>query len=733
MMHTNRFLRTMMAVAVGLSLFAMVPASPAAAQDARALAAAADTILYRFPAANSQQRDALAAHMLALGEPGLAEFTRRIVPFGAGNDVAVRWAINAMAVYASDAGNGARRALAERAFIAALGSATDVEVRTFLLSQLHLVGRDDAVKAATPLLAVPALVEPVTQLLLAVPGAPARAALLKALPAATPPSRATIVKTLGELGATEANAAVLPFAKDADPVLRRSALSALARIGSPASYTTMTEAAKAIGFKYDAADTVGAVIEYARTLGVRGHAAVAERVCRFVMQHTDAPGLLPTRAAALATLAGVRGPAALPDLLKAADHADSDYRHAALRAAMRLRGPFAASAWIAKAQKADAVRRADIITMLGHKGERRAVPLFRASLAAAEPDVVIAAAEALARVEKAKATADLVPLLTSTNGDVATRAAGVLLWTADEKSLDPLAAMLDTLAPPAKAAAIGVIGARGGKRFAPRIFAFAGDTTPEIRTAALGALAGVASPSDMPTLLKMLDAAATEAVAPLQRAIVSAAAQITPESGRAAPLAQAMKTASKPDRIVEVLPQVGGAQALAATVAEFDTATGDRKSAAFRALTRWPGTDAADKLFAIFASGDAAFRNNAFSSYVRQVSSSQLAPAQKLAGLKQALDKSSTVGDRRILLRALERIKTPESFALVVPLMDNQESASEAAAAVMRIALPTSPGSDDGLTGSAVRAALTKALGLIKGQQADSDKDSIKAYLATMR
>jgi hypothetical protein len=32
-----------------------------------------------------------------------------------------------------------------------------------------------------------------------------------------------------------------------------------------------------------------------------------------------------------------------------------------------------------------------------------------------------------------------------------------------------------------------------------------------------------------------------------------------------------------------------------------------------------------------------------------------------------------------------------------------------------------------------VRAALTKALGLITGQQAESDKEAIRTYLATMR
>lgn len=707
--------------------------SPSLAQAPAALSAAADTILGQFPTASARQRDRMAAHMLALGEPGLAEFTRRLVPQGTGNDVAVRWAINAMAVFASDASNASRRALAERALVSALGTTTNVEVRTFLLSQLRLVGRDDAVRAAAALLGDAAMVEPATQLLLAIAGAPARAALAKGLAQASPAARVTIVKALGELGATDANAAVLALTAEADPALRHVVLSTLAKLGQPASYAAITGAAKAAGFKYEPTNAVGAVMDYARSLAARGHVSTTERVCRFVMSQTDAPGLLSVRAGALAILAGAKGPGALRDLLAAVDHADSDYRNAALRTAERLRGPFAADAWIAKARSVDGPRRVDIIAMLARKADRRALPFFRASLAAPEPDVVIAAAEALAHVEKTKAAADLVPLLASKNGDVATRVAGVLAWTVDEKGLDPLVGRLDTLAPPAKAAAIGVIGARGGKRFAPRIFAFTTDPDATIRSAALGALAGVAGPSDLPALFRLLDAAEADTVAALQRAVVAAANQITPEAGRAAPVVQALKASGKPERLVEALPQIGGPQALAAAGAEFDGGSADRKAAAFRALTRWPGTEAADTLFAIFAAGDPAFRNNAFSSYVRQIGVSSLTPAQKVAGLKKALEKSSTVGDRRILLRAFERVKSAESFALVVPLLDDADLASEAAASVMRIALPTGPGSEDGLTGASVKAALTRALGLIKGQQADSDKDSIKAYLATLR
>ena len=101
-------------------------------------------------------------------------------------------------------------------------------------------------------------------------------------------------------------------------------------------------------------------------------------------------------------------------------------------------------------------------------------------------------------------------------------------------------------------------------------------------------------------------------------------------------------------------------------VAQFESPAEERKAAAFRALTRWPGTDATGRLFAIVASGDTTYRNQAFSAFVRQTSASALPADQKLLQYRKALAIASTVGDRRIVLRALESIRTFKSFLLVV-------------------------------------------------------------------
>jgi HEAT repeat protein len=704
----------------------------AGGQEPRSVPARAEAILAQFPAGSRMQRDILADEMLAMGEAGIAEFTRRLVPASAGGDAAVRFALNAVAVRASEFGAEPNRATAERALVNALAMASDVEVRTFLLRQLRLVGRNDAVRAAAPFLSDAALVEPATQLMLSVNGLAAGRALLSALDTARGPAQITMVKALGELKAGEAHDRLVAFARDANPDMRRSALAGLARLANRKSYKALSEAAERAGFIYDPANATAAFLDYAKNLADKGDPEAAEKVCRLIMKKTKRADQLATRAAALDVLVDVRGHEALRDLLKAIDHADRAYRQSALRSAERLRGIAPIRQWDARAQKADPERRAEIIAMLGRQGDRHALPVIRASLGARDSEVMLAAAEALAHIDRAGATPDLLPLLKTADGPAVERVADILRVTIDERHLDPLVAMLDTLPLEARAAAVGLIGAKGGRRFSARILPLTTDHAPEIRAAAFGALAGVANAGDLAELLRMLDDVDADVLAAVQKAVAASAAQLTPDEARVAPLLQAMTTSSHKERIVEVLPQVGGRRALAAVVESFGSSDDDLKAAAFRALSRWPGIEAADRLFAIFARGDATYRNPAFSAFVRQISASTLPADQKVLQLRKGLALASTTGDRRILIRAMERIRTFQSFLLAAALLEDAEVADEAAAATMRIALPTAPDAHDGMSGAVVRTALDKAMLALKGPQADSDRESIRAYLATM-
>ena len=729
-MKNTRWTRARAALAC-LVLLAVLAPAPAWAQDNRTLATQVADILALFPAGSGADRDKLADQVLALGEPGIAEFTRRLAPAGSGSDTAVRYALNAVAVHAARSGNEPKRAVAERALVAALGAATDVEVKTFLLSQLRVVGRDAAAKAASGLLADADMVEPATQLLLTVKGPIARTALAAAVDKAQGPARITIVKAVGEMGAVEANAKLLAFAADPDPAMRRPALAALARLASPRSYDALTGAAAKAGFKYEPGNAIGALLTYAARLGQTAP-GTAEKVCRLVMQNTDDPERIGTRSAALAILADVRGPRALPELVAAVDHADTTYRKAALARAERIRGAAAINQWVAKAEKVDAARHAEIVAMLGRQGDRRALPFIRASMSSAEPEVALTAAEALARIEGPAANEALLTLLKTRSAADAQRVADILLWTVNAKALDPLVPLLQSGEPAQKAAAVRVLGARGGARFAAQVLPLASDANPEVRAAAYGALAGVAGPGDLPALLKLLDAAPEpQLVRDAQKAVVASVEQVTPEEARAKPLIAAMDGAAHPERLLEVLPQVGGREALDAVVSRFEGGAGDMKGAAFRALVQWRGPEAASRLFAVVSGGDAAYRDMAFGGFVRQVGMSSLPDEQKVLQLRRVLPLATSANERRMIIRSLQRTKTFQSFLVAASLMEDAEVANDAAGAVMTIALP-SAGEKNGLTGTLVRSALERVIQVLTGGESDYDKENIKRYLASM-
>lgn len=716
-----------------LMLLASMTAGVGTGQDRRTLDTRVADILAQFPAKSSALRDRLADEMIGLGESGIAEFTRQLVPAGAGNDTAVRYALNCMAVRAAEFGLEPKRAVAERALINGLAAAKDPEAKTFLMSQLRIVGRDASADAAAAYLLDPVLYEPAAQLMLSMRGAVARRHLMSALGKAKDANQVTLIKALGEFQAEEANSSILPLANAAPIATRKAALAALARIASPNSYGALTAAAKKAGFRYEPANAMGALLAYARNLGIKGNLALCEKACRLIMKNCTDAQRLPGNTAALGILAEMKGYEALPDLLRAVDNGDKAYRNAALGFSEKIRDIAATRQWIAKAQKADPMRRAEIIAMMGRQGDRRALSFLKGSLSAPEGDVSLAAAEAIAKLEGPVAVKDLLPLLKTRGADDAKRVAGILLWTMDEPHLEPLMSMLDSLPPASKALAIGIVAAKGGNRYAPRIFAFTSDSSAEVKTAAFAAMKNLAEADDLPFLLRLL--AATEdpgLTKETQQALVRASNRVEPANARSRQLLEAMKTLPHPEQIMEILPQVGGADALSAVIAQFDQADAERKNLAFQALVRWRDPEAAQRLYSICASGDARYRGEAFSGFLRLISASSLPGDQKLLQYRKIMPFATRAQERRSVIRAMESIKSFQSLMAVSRFLENPEVAGDAAGAAMRIALPSSSGSRDGLNGTAVREILRKAMPLLSGSESEYNRENIRSYIDLM-
>jgi hypothetical protein len=324
-------------------------------------------------------------------------------------------------------------------------------------------------------------------------------------------------------------------------------------------------------------------------------------------------------------------------------------------------------------------------------------------------------------------------MLKSGAGEEARGIAAILLWTLDERHLPPLASMIDALPPAAKAGAVGVIAARGGKRYSRQIFGMTSDPDPEVRQAAFSALKHLAGAGDVPFLLGLLDSAGDPAaLKDVQQALVSAANQAEPAGARARPLLEALKRSPRAAQILEVLPQIGGKEALGAASEEFGRSEPARRDAAFHALAQWKDPEAAGKLYEICAAGDARYRAEAFGGFVRQISASPLPADQKLLQLRKILPLAARAGERRAVIRAIEQVKTLQSLVTVAGFLDDPEVRNDAAGAAMRIALPSASGSGDGLYGTIARGILERVLQILTGAESDYDKANIRSYVAGM-
>jgi len=225
--------RTHAFAAVLLALL-LADATAGPAQDRRLLSTKVADILARFPRQLHPQGPA-GAEILGLGEEGIGEIARQLVPAGSGNETSVRFALNAMAAYASrfgwnPSGRWQRKRLPRpgRRF----GSRSeDLSPEPAPACGARGGGPGGgAVPAGRDAFRAGDAADAVGAKYGRAPGARRGAGTFQGCP------QVTIVKALGELRAAEANDAILRLANAPGLPLRKAALAALADIASLRSH-----------------------------------------------------------------------------------------------------------------------------------------------------------------------------------------------------------------------------------------------------------------------------------------------------------------------------------------------------------------------------------------------------------------------------------------------------------------------------------------------------------------
>jgi len=681
--------------AVALALLASGPLavfgqglSPAAAD----LKARVSAVMERFPADNGAARDALCADLVKLGPAGLAEAFARVLPPGAGNDAKARFAVNGLAVYVTRTGAEPERLMFVKAGLAALASSIDTQVASFLISQVQVAGKTEAVKPLSAYLRDQALAGPAVAALQTIGGPEAAKALLKGLDAAPAAARLAIVDGLGAMRSREAVWKLLRLADGTDAGLRRSARAALANIGDPVAGPVLAKVLVAASWD-ERSEAPGLYLRYARRLAESGRAADALASARAILGSYGRPSESQIAADALALVVSILGDKAFPDLVRAVNGPGRTLRAAALELAAGGTGAEAAL-WVEEAGKASPEVRAGIVAMLGrHRNPAAALGYLRHCLRDPDKGVRLAAV----RIPKARggSAADLFPLLAAADEEEAAALKAALLQFRADEVVPAAARLVDSTPHPGKAVLIDLLGEKGARNEFGRVFALAGDPDPATRNAAMGALARLAAEGDLPDLVGLLEKATdADDIVNLQNAVSAAALRTASPARRGIALVDLMSGAAPGRRavVLRVLPNVGGEKAMTAVVAATNDPDSQVQTAAVYALSQWPDDAAAGELLRIATTtASKRYRLLAVDGYVRLVGRANMSGQRKLALFQELLAQKFDDADKKAVLAGAAAVREPESLRLLASCLDNPALGDAATAGLLELASEQAP------------------------------------------
>jgi len=719
--------KTAFCFGVALLLFA----TGVAQVEQRLLREDTQKIVREFPAANSQELDRLASSILRWGEDGILSICQILAPAGQADDSRARFALGGLATYVNREGMESERILFARTVGKALVPETDKGVKAFLIRLLQNCGKDESVGFLKPYLSDTELCEPAVQAILTIGSSRAERALLRSLESIPAPNRVAVVKALGELQSGRAAKKILDLADSEDGDLRSVSLFALANIGDARADEVLSQF-RVASSPLEREQAPSLYLLYARRLGESGDRRTCARICRDLIRNYSAPQETHIPSAALDALVEVMGEEALPDLLKALDNPHKAVRVKALSLAESFSGQKTTVSWIEKMGSSPPEIKSEIIDMLGSRGDRLALPTILEELDSESPLTRSAAVEASVNLGGRAVLDRLWPLLDTDSEDVIDAVKLALLGFPAEDVVSKAADLVESSSSLARQALIEILAERRAKDYAEVVFAQTEAQDKELRLQALSALEFLSREQDIPQLIEMLKKAAdNEETLALQNALVAAALEIEDPERRIDPLLVSLEESEEKVKLdlLRIFPRIGGKKALDSLVDHSESEDDKVRTIAISALSRWSSSDAAEALKDIITrTGNATHRYVSLRGFVRLIGEAGLPAPEKYARMEEVFDAAVEEGDKKVLISGMGGIQSKESLEWVVPFLDQEELAQDAARAVLGIALP-GEGQELGLSGKDVEAALIRAADILENEDVENQ---VREYLGVL-
>ncbi|MDR1758664.1 MAG: DUF1080 domain-containing protein [Bacteroidales bacterium] len=706
-------------------------------------------MLALMPSPDEQQQQTRMKTLLSTGEEGILQLVNMLNPSDKESRPKIEYALSGLCAFASVKGNELERLIVVKAFLKGLESVQNNEVKSFLIRELSLIGKDEIVDKMATYLTDPILSDPAIEALIATGTPAAGQVLLQALQETpTPVLQAKYAHAIGALGYANAEPYLLQLLPRSEISTRAALLHTLGLVGTENSLSALSSASEKVGFSNDPSGATDSYILLINRILDKGNTLQACMAAEKLRANAEKAGQGHVQIAAL-QITMHACPEKRDNLLKMALKSPSrDYRNAAILFATEI---------------ATNNSSGNEIESTNHLLE-----ILLKELNKGNDEIKIDILQGMSKIYHIKMSEELdkeaardaaKKLLSEKDTGVRNASANLLIQLGDKESTDILAKLLcsknieniklgqsslqhirGNIAPSiiacmssaksaGKVAILELLAARKADRYASVVFGELDAKAPDTRATAYSVLKDVVTEKDLPVLYDLLTRSSAETIEPLQAAIVSALERQSPETRFSTLATQVNKSKGEQQPLYyNVLAATGSLKALDYLILCFDKSSGWQKTSAFNALLQWNGQEVADKLLSICQNSSLSeYFDRALSRYTELASSPKLTGENRRLMLQNALNLAKTDIQIEHILREIGNTGSFTGMMLAGNYLDRVAVQQTAAWAVMNIAI-----NNKEYTGNKVRALLEKAATVLNNPDATYQQEAIKKHLTEM-
>ncbi len=693
--------------------------------DQRTLTTRIADLMAQLPAKDTKQLKANMLDITEMGEDGYVTLISGLTAPGKGNNALLEYAIDGFTAYVSMPGQENWRKMSVNAYGKALNKLSDSQNKAFIISQLELVGKDDAIAYLENYLTDNELADASARALVKINSAASKAALLKGISKTIgTKAQLSVIEALGHTKLKEAAQVIgVLVAGSNQEAHTKVCLFALANIADPASENILATAASKSGFTYENTNAVAAYLLYAQNLGQTGHQLIAAKIAKQLLEQVN----VHIRTAALKLLIDVSPTERDAYLLAALTDEKFEYRAAAIQSALPNLTDITANIWAKKISKADTLTQVAIIGMLGQSNLPSVLPTIVKLTRDKNASVKLAAIQAASKIGGEGALNDLLKIMQKGSPTEINSVANAILIMKGDGVTAKVAAFIPKAKPEAQVALINILASRAANAQLPTILGLLNHKNENVKQAAFAALKQTVTTENLPQLFTLLNETSEQkALVSVQDAIIAAVKGV--KESEAAVLQQMDSSAEdKKSLYYKILASSGGAKSLAAVRNAFDAGSEQTKQAALNALSAWADVSSANELIKIAReTTNKDYLNQALSGYLRLTRTAPNTPEQKLLMYRNAMALTSTVAMQQQILKGLEQVKILNAIIFAGKYLDDANLAQASANAVMTITLAGK------YNGNIVKELLNKTIQVIKGGDAEYQKEAMRKYITDM-